>query len=35
LFRDPGARAEMFKLAIEYDLKAKEAEAAEHMHHAE
>ena len=35
LFRDPGARAEMFKLAIEYDLKAKAAEAAEkHMHHA-
>ena len=27
LFRDPAARAEMFKLAIEYDLKAKEAEA--------
>jgi hypothetical protein len=25
----------MFKLALEYDLKAKEAEAAEeHMHHA-
>ena len=27
LFRDPAARAEMFKLAAEYDLKAKEAEA--------
>ena len=35
-FCDPAARAEMFKLAIEYDLKAKEAEAAEkHTHHAE
>jgi hypothetical protein len=35
-FRDPAARAEMFKLAIEYNLKAKEAEAAEkHTHHAE
>ena len=35
LFRDPAARAEMFKLAAEYDLKAKEAEAGEkHMHHA-
>ena len=29
-FRDPQARAEMFKLAIDYDLKAKEAEANEH-----
>ena len=29
LFRDPAARAEMFKLAIDYDLKSKEAEAAE------
>jgi hypothetical protein len=29
LFRDPAARAAMFKLAIEYDLKAKEAEAGE------
>ena len=29
LFRDPVIRAEMFKLAIEYDLKAKEAEAAD------
>jgi hypothetical protein len=28
-FRDPQARADMFKLAIEYDLKAKEAEANE------
>jgi hypothetical protein len=27
--RDPRARADMFKLAIEYDLKAKEAEANE------
>jgi hypothetical protein len=36
LFRDPAARAGMFKLAIEYELKAKEAEAAEkHTHHAE
>ena len=36
LFRDPTARAEMFKLATEYDLKAKEAEVAEkHTHHAE
>jgi hypothetical protein len=36
LFRDPTARAEMFKLATEYDLKAKEAEAAErHTHRAE
>ena len=35
LFRDPAARAGMFKLAIEYDLKAQEAEAAEkQMHHA-
>ena len=35
LFCDPAARAEMFKLALEYDHKAKEAEAAEeHMHHA-
>jgi hypothetical protein len=30
LFRDPQARAKMFKLAIDYDLKAKEAEANEH-----
>jgi len=29
-FRDARARADMFKLAIEYDLKAKEAEATEH-----
>ena len=36
LFRDPESRAEMFKLAIEYDRKAKEAEAAERpMHHPE
>ena len=36
LFRDPAARAGMFKLAIEYDLKAKEAEATEkHTHPAE
>jgi hypothetical protein len=28
--RDPQASADMFKLAIEYDLKAKEAEANEH-----
>ena len=36
LFRDPEARVEMFKLAIEYELKAKEAEATEkHTHHAE
>ena len=27
--RDPRARADMFKLAIDYDLKAKEAEANE------
>src|SRR5262245_10484477 len=30
LFRDPQARAKMFKLALDYDLKAKEAEANEH-----
>ena len=29
LFRDPQARAKMFKLAIDYDIKAKEAEANE------
>ena len=29
LLRDPVIRAEMFKLAIEYDFKAKEAEAAD------
>jgi hypothetical protein len=29
-FLDPQKRADMFKLAIEYDLKAKEAEANEH-----
>ena len=29
-FRDPRAREDMFKLATEYDLKAKEAEANEH-----
>jgi hypothetical protein len=29
-FRDPQARAKMFKLAIDYDLKAKEAEADEY-----
>ena len=30
LLRDPQGRADMFKLAIEYDLKAKEAEVNEH-----
>lgn len=29
LVRDPKVRAEIFKLAIDYDLKAKEAEADE------
>jgi len=29
LFRDPQARAKMFKLAIDYDIKAKEAESNE------
>ena len=29
-FRDPQARAKMFKLAMDYDLKAKEAEADEY-----
>ena len=29
-FRDPQARAKMFELAMDYDLKAKEAEADEY-----